>query len=94
MKLLRILLVVLLLAGCKVSPPQRPAPPLNTPSGPTEPPVLHNCDDAKKYGIPTPIYTGSPYYRPELDDNENGIACQVLEGGGTIPTAPEGSPKK
>jgi Excalibur calcium-binding domain len=34
-----------------------------------------NCADARQAGA-TPIYAGEPGYRPELDGDSDGIACE------------------
>lgn len=34
-----------------------------------------NCDAARAAGV-APIYRGSPGYRPEMDGDSDGIACE------------------
>ena len=60
----------------------------------TDPGVYYaTCADAVAAGV-TPIRRGSPGYRPALDTNGNGLACEILNnpsptsGPATNPTAP------
>jgi hypothetical protein len=48
--------------------------------GPAEP-IVHyrNCDAARRAGA-APIRTGEPGYRPELDRDNDGIACEPYRG--------------
>jgi len=38
-----------------------------------------NCDAARAAGV-APIYEGEPGYRPELDGDDDGIACEPYQG--------------
>ncbi len=38
------------------------------------------CDDARRAGV-TPIMRDEPGYRPELDPNGNGVACEAWSRG-------------
>jgi Excalibur calcium-binding domain len=56
------------------APPPAPAPPVQT----TEPPsdvYYANCTAARAAGA-APIYRGEPGYRPALDRDDDGIACE------------------
>lgn len=37
------------------------------------------CNDARAAGV-TPIYAGEPGYRPEMDGDSDGIACEPYRG--------------
>jgi hypothetical protein len=38
-------------------------------------PYYSNCDDAQAAGV-APLYAGEPGYRPEMDRDNDGIACE------------------
>ncbi|MDD3800234.1 MAG: excalibur calcium-binding domain-containing protein [Novosphingobium sp.] len=55
---------------------------LSTPPSPL--PVIHDCpvtggNDARAAGT-APIYLGEPGYRPEMDGDGDGIACEPRRG--------------
>ena len=53
-----------------------PAPPAVPPGGsPGEPPYYRNCDAARAAGV-APLHSGDPGYRPGLDRDGDGIACE------------------
>lgn len=37
------------------------------------------CDDARAAGV-APLYVGEPGYRPEMDGDDDGIACEPYRG--------------
>lgn len=37
----------------------------------------HGCNDARAAGT-APIYRGEPGYRPEMDGDSDGIACEPI----------------
>lgn len=39
----------------------------------------YNCDDARAAGV-APLYAGEPGYRPEMDGDDDGIACEPYRG--------------
>lgn len=45
---------------------------------PVSPPA--DCDTARELGIPLPIRRGDPRFAPELDRDNDGVACEVGEG--------------
>ena len=51
-----------------------------TPSLPALQVHYRRCDDARAAGA-APIYAGQPGYRPELDRDSDGIACEPYRGG-------------
>lgn len=64
-------LVVLLAAGEPAQdPPRRPARP-----APRSEPYYANCDAARAAGA-APIRRGEPGYRPALDRDNDGVACE------------------
>ena len=38
-----------------------------------------NCDDVRSAGV-APLYAGEPGYRPEMDGDGDGIACEPYRG--------------
>jgi excalibur calcium-binding domain-containing protein len=62
----------------KPAPPKttQPAPPKVTPPKPAPAPYYANCTAAKAAGA-APLYRGQPGYRPALDRDNDGIACEV-----------------
>ncbi len=63
------------------------APPVSAPTSPPPPaspsPVYYaNCDAARAAGA-APIRRGQPGYRPPLDRDSDGVACESSEGGST-----------
>jgi len=38
-----------------------------------------NCEDARAHGV-APLYAGEPGYRPEMDGDGDGIACEPYRG--------------
>ena len=38
-----------------------------------------NCDDARAHGV-APLYADEPGYRPEMDGDGDGIACEPYRG--------------
>jgi hypothetical protein len=55
-------------------PSYNPAPITPAPSNPV-PAYYSNCDAARKAGA-TPLYRGQPGYRPGLDRDGDGVACE------------------
>ena len=51
-----------------------------TPSVYPNPPIFENCDDAHKHGR-WDIPSTDPAYRPDLDHNHDGIACESRKPG-------------
>ncbi|MBP2321440.1 hypothetical protein JOF56_001825 [Kibdelosporangium banguiense] len=63
----------------KPAPPPAPetAPPLPEPPVEPEPPAAYykNCDAARAAGA-APLHRGDPGYRPALDRDKDGAACE------------------
>lgn len=56
-------------------PPAQPAPVQPAPAAPAQDVYFANCSEARAAGV-APIYQGSPGYRPALDRNNDGVACE------------------
>lgn len=65
--------VVVRVAEC-TAPPTSSTPP---PPPPVSPPA--DCDTARELGIPLPIRRGEPRFAPELDRDDDGLACEANE---------------
>ena len=66
-------------------PPQQPAaqqPPPQT--------YYANCDDARAHGA-TNIPQGTPGYRPELDADHDGFACDEVQAAVVVTQQPKGT---
>ncbi|MGD1238866.1 excalibur calcium-binding domain-containing protein [Mycobacterium seoulense] len=64
--------------GIAVAPPAQAAPSTTTTTSPTTGASVYypNCKAACADGV-APIYRGQPGYRPGLDRDGDGIACEV-----------------
>ncbi|MET3861683.1 hypothetical protein ABIE38_002619 [Dietzia sp. 2505] len=64
-------------APVHVAPAPAPAPAPVRVQPPAPAPVRHvaNCTEARQLGV-APIYRGDPLYRPALDRDNDGIACE------------------
>ncbi|MGD1171018.1 excalibur calcium-binding domain-containing protein [Mycobacterium seoulense] len=64
--------------GIAVAPPAQAAPSTSTTTSPTTGASVYypNCKAACADGV-APIYRGQPGYRPGLDRDGDGIACEV-----------------
>ena len=75
-------------------PPQTPTPPgkgtYMPPPAAQQPqqPYYANCDDARAHGA-TNIAQGTPGYRPELDSDSDGIACEDTTQVAAVTTTPQ-----
>ncbi|MFE0530452.1 excalibur calcium-binding domain-containing protein [Micromonospora parva] len=65
--------------------PRKPAP---KPTPPKEP-YYKNCDAVRDAGA-DPLYPGDPGFRPELDRDGDGEACETDGGNGDTGPAPDG----
>lgn len=65
--------IVVRVSEC-TAPPTSSTPP---PPPPVSPPA--DCDTARELGIPLPIRRGDPRFAPELDRDDDGLACEVNE---------------
>jgi hypothetical protein len=53
-----------------------PPPPPDPEPAPDPEPYYKNCDEAREAGV-APIYRGQPGYRPGLDRDNDGVACET-----------------
>ena len=65
-------------AGKKLGITEESAP-LGLKSTSSESPYYRYCSDARAAGA-APLYSGSPGYRPELDADDDGVACEPYYG--------------
>lgn len=72
---------------CEKSSPSTTAPPSGSPGGV----YYKNCDDARAHGASN-IHKGQPGYRPGLDSDHDGIACETSTSRGTPPTPAAATP--
>lgn len=55
--------------------PSAPAPGSPAPTPPADAPYYASCAEARAAGV-TPLHRGTPGYRPEMDGDGDGIACE------------------
>ena len=62
-----------------------PLPAHLNPSAETSSPSIHysGCNDVRAAGA-APLYRGDPGYRPDMDGDDDGIACEPHRGGTKI----------
>ncbi|HET9637781.1 MAG TPA: excalibur calcium-binding domain-containing protein [Allosphingosinicella sp.] len=61
-----------------LAPAQRSAPAIGEPQAESSA-YYPNCASARAAGV-APIYRGEPGYRPPLDRDDDGIACEPYRG--------------
>ena len=75
------------------TPDETPEPPVTDDPAPTAQipagPPYADCDAARADGA-APISIGNPGYRPALDRDQDGVACDGAEDGSTAPTGDSG----
>ncbi|MFD6565490.1 excalibur calcium-binding domain-containing protein [Micromonospora profundi] len=70
--------------------PRKPAPKPSRTSSPPKQPFYKNCDAVRAAGA-DPLRPGDPGYRPELDRDGDGEACEAGGGNGDTGPAPDGN---
>lgn len=69
--------------------PRKPAPKPSRSSSPPKQPYYKNCDAVRAAGA-DPLHPGDPGFRPELDRDGDGEACETDGGNGDTGPAPDG----
>ncbi|WP_371409373.1 excalibur calcium-binding domain-containing protein [Micromonospora zamorensis] len=77
------------IAPPKTAPARKPAPEPPRASSAPETPYYKNCDAVRDAGA-DPLYPGEPGFRPELDRDGDGEACESDGGNGDTGPAPDG----